>query len=114
MHKARSISPQDCEHLLANTVTETFSLGTLPPIHYLNESVLGQTASERADRETILSQNIGSHSNLISGVYEGDLHIWECTIDLLEHLESDGETFSGKRVLDLGCGAGLLGILALK
>ncbi|XP_041123847.1 histidine protein methyltransferase 1 homolog [Polyodon spathula] len=108
------IPPQDCEHLLENTVTETFSLGTLPPIHYLNESVLEQTASERADREMILSQNIGSHSDLISGVYEGGLRIWECTIDLLEHLESEGETFSGKRVLDLGCGAGLLGILALK
>ncbi|RXN01594.1 Histidine protein methyltransferase 1-like [Acipenser ruthenus] len=108
------IPPQDCEHLLENTVTETFSLGTLPPIHYLNESVLEQTASERADREMILSQNIGSHSDLISGVYEGGLHIWECTIDLLEYLESVGETFSGKRVLDLGCGAGLLGILALK
>ncbi|KAK1166526.1 hypothetical protein AOXY_G13182, partial [Acipenser oxyrinchus oxyrinchus] len=49
-----------------------------------------------------------------AGCNEGGLHIWECTIDLLEHLESDGETFSGKRVLDLGCGAGLLGILALK
>ncbi len=40
--------------------------------------------------------------------------MWECTYDLLELLERDGETFGGKAVLDLGCGAGLLGILALK
>ncbi|MBN3295828.1 MET18 methyltransferase, partial [Amia calva] len=106
--------PLNCQPLLENTVCETFSLGSLPPIHYLNESVLEQTASERPDKEKILSQTVASHSDLISGVYEGGLRIWECTFDLLEYVESHGVTFAGKRVLDLGCGAGLLGILALK
>lgn len=53
-------------------------------------------------------------SDLISGVYEGGLKVWECTYDLLELIEKDGETFGGKAVLDLGCGAGLLGMLALQ
>lgn len=44
----------------------------------------------------------------------GGLKVWECTYDLLELIEKDIETFGGKTVLDLGCGAGLLGILALK
>ncbi|XP_036402968.1 histidine protein methyltransferase 1 homolog isoform X1 [Megalops cyprinoides] len=106
--------PLDYQSLLENTVCETFSLGTLPPIHYLNESVFEQTASELIDSEKILSQTAAQHTDLISGVYEGGLKIWECTYDLLEYLESEGEVFSGKTVLDLGCGAGLLGILALK
>ncbi|KAK1791653.1 hypothetical protein P4O66_013648 [Electrophorus voltai] len=97
-----------------NSVTETVTIGTLPPLHYLNESVFEQTAPERVDREKILFKAITQNSDLISGVYEGGLKIWECTYDLLEYIDDEGETFSGKRVLDLGCGAGLLGILALK
>lgn len=62
-----------------------------------------------------------SHTDLISGVYEGGLKVWECTQDLADYLshKSDEnenaivETFKGKKVLDLGCGAGLLGLLAL-
>lgn len=73
-----------------------------------------QTAPERDDAEAVLSQTITQNSDLITGVYEGGLKIWEGTNDLLRYVDDEGETFSGKRVLDLGCGAGLLGILALK
>ncbi|XP_036430033.1 histidine protein methyltransferase 1 homolog [Colossoma macropomum] len=97
-----------------SSVTETVSIGTLPPLHYLNESVFEQTAPERDDGEHILFQTVTQNTDLITGVYEGGLKIWECTYDLLEYIDDEGETFSEKRVLDLGCGAGLLGILALK
>lgn len=68
-----------------------------------------------------------NHTDLISGVYEGGLKIWECTQDLANVLtktisdnDNDDEgddkcllnDFKGKNVLDLGCGAGVLGILA--
>lgn len=99
---------------LENSVTETVTIGALPPLLYLNESVFEQTAPERDDTERVLSQTITQNSDLITGVYEGGLKIWEGTHDLLEYIDDDGETFSGKSVLDLGCGAGLLGILALK
>lgn len=76
-----------------------------------------------------------NHSDLLSGVYEGGLKIWEGTQDLADFLTTSlpdvldadnfkkpGESvsqslinsFEGKRVLDLGCGVGILGILALK
>ncbi|KAF5910215.1 histidine protein methyltransferase 1 [Clarias magur] len=97
-----------------HAVTETLTIGALPPLLYLNESVFEQTASERDDAEKVLSQTITQNSDLITGVYEGGLKIWEGTQDLLEYIDNEGKTFSGKRVLDLGCGAGLLGILALK
>ncbi|CAH1396750.1 unnamed protein product [Nezara viridula] len=57
-----------------------------------------------------------SHSDLVSGVYEGGLKIWECTFDLGHYLtrQTSSYCFEHKVVLDLGCGAGLLGILACK
>uniref|UniRef100_A0A3P9Q9Q0 protein-histidine N-methyltransferase n=1 Tax=Poecilia reticulata TaxID=8081 RepID=A0A3P9Q9Q0_POERE len=108
------LPPSDPEFLLTDGVFETITIGTLPPLHFLNETVFERTASEREDREKILSRREEKNSDLISGVYEGGLKVWECTYDILEIMEKEGETFSGKTVLDLGCGAGLLGILALK
>ncbi|XP_074531986.1 histidine protein methyltransferase 1 homolog [Halichoeres trimaculatus] len=104
----------DPQVLLMDAVSETVVVGTLPPLHFLNETVFEKTAEEREDGEKILTLSAEQRSDLISGVYEGGLKVWECTYDLLELMERDGETFGGKRVLDLGCGAGLLGILALK
>ncbi|XP_053609936.1 histidine protein methyltransferase 1 homolog [Plodia interpunctella] len=54
------------------------------------------------------------HSDLVVGKYEGGLKIWECTYDLVEYLinNSDKINFVSARVLDLGCGAGILGIYA--
>ncbi|CAJ1067597.1 histidine protein methyltransferase 1 homolog [Xyrichtys novacula] len=104
----------DPQFLLFDAVAETVTIGTLPPLHFLNETVFEKTAAEREDVEKILSRTAEQRSDLISGVYEGGLKVWECTYDLLELIEKDGETFRGKAVLDLGCGAGLLGILALK
>ena len=51
------------------------------------------------------------HSDLLPGIYEGGLKVWECTYDLLDYVSQID--FKGKRVLDLGCGVGLLGIYSL-
>nr|XP_057914039.1 histidine protein methyltransferase 1 homolog [Doryrhamphus excisus] len=106
--------PSDPQHLLDDAVYETVSVGTLPPLHYLNETIFEKTVSEREDVENVLSRTAEQRSDLISGVYEGGLKVWECTYDLLEVIDREGETFGDKVVLDLGCGAGLLGILSLK
>lgn len=52
-------------------------------------------------------------------MYEGGLKLWECAVDLCHHMTShynalEPEAFKGYRVLELGCGHGLPGILALK
>ncbi|XP_068597573.1 histidine protein methyltransferase 1 homolog [Brachionichthys hirsutus] len=104
----------DSQVYLMDAVTETLTIGCLPPLYFLNETVFEKTAFEREDRENILSHTAARRSDLVAGVYEGGLKVWECTYDLLELIEKEGETFGGKAVLDLGCGAGLLGILALK
>lgn len=62
-----------------------------------------------------------SNSDLVPGIYEGGAKIWECTHDLGEYLIKTDENndcilddFKNKVVLDLGCGAGILGLLALQ
>lgn len=104
----------DTQFPFIDAAIETVTIGTLPPLHFLNETIFEKTASEREDKEQIISLTAEQRSDLISGVYEGGLKVWECTYDLLELIERDGETFGDMAVLDLGCGAGLLGILALK
>lgn len=49
-------------------------------------------------------------------VWTGGAKIWECTQDLGEFLVTNKITkeFSDSKVLDLGCGAGILGILAMQ
>ncbi|KAM9847962.1 histidine protein methyltransferase 1 homolog [Aulostomus maculatus] len=108
------LPPCDPHLLLKDAVTEMVTIGSLPPLYFLNETVFEKTVFEREDEEKILCRAAEQRSDLISGVYEGGLKVWECTYDMLELIERDGETFGGKAVLDLGCGAGLLGILSLK
>ncbi|KAJ6637141.1 Histidine protein methyltransferase 1 like [Pseudolycoriella hygida] len=73
-----------------------------------------------ADEERLLGMK-GDHTDLIPGVYEGGGKIWECTQDLGDYVmktlvaeDSTHKLSDHKNVLDLGCGAGILGILALK
>ncbi|GJP38943.1 hypothetical protein CLOM_g23350 [Closterium sp. NIES-68] len=59
---------------------------------------------------------LGTTSDLVPGKYEGGFKLWEAAVDLMEALRQemrDGTlSFRRKRVLELGCGHGLPGILA--
>ncbi|KAL3832487.1 hypothetical protein ACJMK2_024127 [Sinanodonta woodiana] len=83
-------------------------------IHYYDSQAVQKTASDSLSAASSVSQAIQSHSDLIPNVYEGGLKVWECAIDLLEFLQNTQISFVGKSVLELGCGAGLPGILAAK
>lgn len=103
-------TPKDVKKVLENKVVET-----LPGPQRVNVSVVKIILlKENFPGENIVSQSVSSHSDLISGVYEGGLKIWECTFDLLAYFTKARVKFAGKKVLDLGCGAGLLGIVAFK
>jgi len=55
-------------------------------------------------------------SDLVPHVYEGGFKLWECAIDLCEYMLAKDlgrpGLLDGKRVMELGCGHGLPGILA--
>lgn len=66
------------------------------PVHY---HVL---SNKQHLAKTLQGQNL--ESDLVSGVYEGGLKLWECSIDLARFLIDNRESLKGKRVLELGCG----------
>jgi len=53
-------------------------------------------------------------SDLVPGRYEGGFKLWECSVDLCQYLRTapDAPQLKGARVLELGCGHGLPGVLA--
>ena len=53
------------------------------------------------------------HSDLVPAKYEGGLKIWECSYDLGLYISDSDIDFKDKMVLDLGCGAGVIGLIAL-
>ncbi|XP_076180856.1 histidine protein methyltransferase 1 homolog isoform X2 [Ptiloglossa arizonensis] len=53
------------------------------------------------------------HSDLIPAKYEGGLKIWECSYDLSHYIFENNVEFQDKVVLDLGCGAGIIGLIAV-
>ena len=62
-------------------------------------------------KETLIDEE----NDIKKDFYEGGFKIWECTVDLLQYLNETLLPFElkGKNVIDVGCGHGLLGILAL-
>ena len=61
-------------------------------------------------------QALKLNTDLIPSFYEGGLKIWECSLDLVNYLNTltveKKIDFRDKKVLELGCGAGLPGIYA--
>jgi len=45
---------------------------------------------------------------------QGGLKIWECTFDLGQYILENKIELKNKLVMDLGCGAGLIGLLSLR
>nr|SVE77826.1 EOG090X0C09 [Daphnia lumholtzi]SVE78455.1 EOG090X0C09 [Daphnia lumholtzi]SVE79083.1 EOG090X0C09 [Daphnia lumholtzi] len=82
----------------------------LVDLKQVEELAISQKSEEYGSLKTAIEMN----SDVISGVYEGGLKIWECTLDLLDYLNKEPVPFDGLDVLDLGCGTGLLGMHALR
>ncbi|PNH06864.1 Histidine protein methyltransferase 1 [Tetrabaena socialis] len=88
------------------------------------ELVKGTISSDEA--ATLLSDQRVATSDLVPGKYEGGFKLWECSLDLCrlllsrygaaaERLTTAPELsceLQGKKVLELGCGHGLPGIVA--
>ncbi|EDW03736.1 histidine protein methyltransferase 1 homolog [Drosophila grimshawi] len=92
------------------------TIGRIELRHLIAGSLLEDIKTHSDINSRDIRKSEESHSDLIAGVYEGGAKIWECTDDLLIFLSKTYEKtyWENKRVLDLGCGSGLLGIYALK
>ncbi|XP_018336428.1 histidine protein methyltransferase 1 homolog isoform X1 [Agrilus planipennis] len=114
---------KECEELHVNN----FKLPPEYPISILkindkpNEILIKHVAHDdvinyikkQGNSDTNLFEAEEQHSDLLSGVYEGGLKVWECTFDLVNFLIEKDINFMSKKVLDLGCGVGIVGIWAI-
>ena len=88
---------------------EHFDIGT-SVINFVNSESVGKDLTAR-DYSGDLTPALSSSTDLVPGVYEGGLKIWECSEDLVHWLhQTRGDKLAGLKVLELGCGAGLPGI----
>ena len=55
----------------------------------------------------------GELRDLVQGKYFGGLKVWSCTSDVCSFVSKHLATVDSKRVLEIGCGQGLCGIMAL-
>uniref|UniRef100_A0A0N4ZNW1 protein-histidine N-methyltransferase n=1 Tax=Parastrongyloides trichosuri TaxID=131310 RepID=A0A0N4ZNW1_PARTI len=92
--------------------TETFSCENYS-IKYLTIEETNKLIEERGYKSSNELKDTES-SDLVPNVYEGGFKVWECSLDICSYLIKYSSTinFKNKRVLELGCGAGLPGIIA--
>uniref|UniRef100_K1R994 protein-histidine N-methyltransferase n=1 Tax=Magallana gigas TaxID=29159 RepID=K1R994_MAGGI len=81
---------------------------------YKSEDIEQWIVENNSAEESVVKSAAASHSDLLPAVYEGGLTVWECGCDLAEFISGEGIDFRGKSVIELGCGAGLPGICAMK
>lgn len=75
------------------------------------------TVNPKTLQSNLIAEVEQKHSDLIIAKYEGGLKIWECTDDLALFIDNSGgirDKLKDSLVLDLGCGSGVLGIIALE
>ena len=91
---------------------DTLQVNELCSIQFVNEASLTNA--------NIAPEVDAASSDIIAGLYEGGLKVWECSIDLCKYLYENycklDLTHADVRlsVLELGCGHGLPGCLLLK
>ncbi|XP_047991249.1 histidine protein methyltransferase 1 homolog [Leguminivora glycinivorella] len=100
---------EDIEELLAHA--RMFACGDVEIGHVVATEALNKMYTGDSEFKNAVELAEKEHKDLVAGKYEGGLKIWECTYDLIEYLENlTGIQFENKKILDLGCGAGILGI----
>ncbi|KAF8166259.1 hypothetical protein BJ912DRAFT_1034892 [Pholiota molesta] len=62
-----------------------------------------EDASEQKEVDRKALEYLDAPSDLVPGVYEGGLKTWECSLDLVDYLDSlkDKENLNGKKILDI-------------
>ncbi|PIK37678.1 putative histidine protein methyltransferase 1-like [Apostichopus japonicus] len=112
LETAKEIPSKVTEEILAAEY-EVLDVNKAVAIRCLRSKSVEEKLSSLSD-DNCIKKTVENHSDLIPNVYEGGLKIWECSVDLVEHLCETKVPLKGLSVLELGCGAGLPGIYALQ
>ncbi|KAI0039750.1 hypothetical protein FA95DRAFT_990366 [Auriscalpium vulgare] len=77
--------------------------------------LIAQDGAGASDRDALAF--LDAPSDLVPGVYEGGLKTWECSLDLVDYLESvigeDTGWVRGRNILELGCGTAVPSVYLL-
>ena len=93
---------------------EHYNIGGRSVLNFVNSESVSKDLESR-NYSGDLTPALANSTDLVSGVYEGGLKIWECSEDLVEFLHSNKSgRLKGLKVLELGCGAALPGIYCFK
>ncbi|KAK9751295.1 Lysine methyltransferase [Popillia japonica] len=79
-------------------------------VKYLSTNYIIKCMKDQSNAIIYADRN---HSDLVAGVYEGGLKIWECTQDLINFISFNNTQLANQSVLDLGCGVGIIGTFCL-
>ncbi|VDK68087.1 unnamed protein product [Litomosoides sigmodontis] len=84
-------------------------------LYYVDQATLDRNVKERGYQGDPSLEQIAQCDRTI-GVYEGGFKVWESAIDLCEYIDKvlEPQILKDKRILEIGCGAGLPSILALQ
>ncbi|KAK6166228.1 hypothetical protein SNE40_022975 [Patella caerulea] len=82
-------------------------------IRLIDPSLAEETVCSQLNDDSDVATALNQQSDLIQGVYEGGLKVWECGIDMVNYLISNQINLQNKNILELGCGAGLPGIYSV-
>ncbi|XP_050417971.1 histidine protein methyltransferase 1 homolog [Patella vulgata] len=82
-------------------------------IRLIDPSLAEETVCSQLNSESDVATAVNQQSDLIQGIYEGGLKVWECGIDMVNYLISNQINIQDKNILELGCGAGLPGIYSV-
>jgi hypothetical protein len=96
--------------------TELFFSSHIPKLHLQPTRIHPSLLIHNPLLSTI-HYNTPGHKDIEPGVYEGGLALWEAAIDLvafLEKTENIEKYIKRKRIIELGCGAGIPGIYAIE
>ncbi|GJQ71267.1 hypothetical protein Trydic_g11006 [Trypoxylus dichotomus] len=109
---AREISLNELDFTQINTSNyNNYKCRSGVTIKYLGSDSIVKNTQENQHNTAVFT--VTNHSDLEEGVYEGGFKVWECTQDLVNFMCTKDVNLKNKTVLDLGCGAGIIGIFCL-
>ncbi|XP_045170144.2 uncharacterized protein LOC123532680 [Mercenaria mercenaria] len=108
----REILPSDIEQV-ADIPQQSYQLSESVCIQCVDSQAVERRLCDIKGSSCGVTAAAKQHSDLIPNVYEGGLKVWECAVDLAKYLQKCDIKFHNKKVLELGCGAGLPAILAM-
>ncbi|KAI1295553.1 Histidine protein methyltransferase 1 -like protein [Halotydeus destructor] len=104
----------ELDRLEATQSLPTVKLSNCPlNLHYVSLDYIKTTLRSRHNGSGSEIVGVDSSSDLVPGIYEGGFKVWESSVDVIELIRSNPELVKDRDVLDMGCGAGLVGIAAL-